>query len=101
MFSDGYSNAAIGPVNTVLNAKFPEVMDPKHLGANPRAKSNRNLLSAMAFAGMVSSTAVTAASALCCALPARHHMTCTGIDVKQVIGQLSESQTPYEPARVS
>lgn len=54
MFSDGYSNAAIGPVNTVLNAKFPEVMDPKHQGANPRASSNRNLLSAMAFAGMVS-----------------------------------------------
>lgn len=54
MFSDGYSNAAIGPVNTVLNAKFPEVMNPKHMGANPRAKSNRNLLSAMAFAGMVS-----------------------------------------------
>lgn len=74
MFSDGYSNAAIGPVNTVLNAKFPEVMDPKHLGANPRAKSNRNLLSAMAFAGMVSSTACSRISRRvpCCA-PAGPH----------------------------
>lgn len=47
MFSDGYSNAAIGPVKTILGKLYPETF--KH-GNNGQ---NGPLIGAMGFAGMV------------------------------------------------
>lgn len=44
LFSDGYANAVISPVNTVLAILYPKEMDAEKT-------NNRTLLSAMGFAG--------------------------------------------------
>ncbi|KAL1411325.1 glycerophosphoinositol permease [Vanrija albida] len=46
LFSDGYANAVISPVNEVLGRLYPDWMDPTKT-------ENRSLLSSMGFAGMV------------------------------------------------
>jgi len=47
MFSDGYSNAVISPVNVILTTLYPAWMD----GSTERSTQNTRLLSAMGFAG--------------------------------------------------
>lgn len=44
MFSDGYANAVISPVNTILGMLYPTWLDTK-------TTQNKSLLSAMGFAG--------------------------------------------------
>ncbi|TXT13503.1 hypothetical protein VHUM_00870 [Vanrija humicola] len=43
MFSDGYANASIGPVNNILTMLYPDTM----------TKHNKSILSAIAFAGII------------------------------------------------